>query len=246
MEVIDLASTERESDEKVNSMDPEATLIIEKIKKNLRKTFHDLGLSITETRQDSFQILIAGFTDLEFREIKKIILPSRPLFKDCQIFPHSKTNTIGMTLSCYTQVNKGKKPVLHRVFSDKLPLQNFEKILKNTTLNDEERKTAQEIIQQFSFVEKYSTGNIMATVQDDTDYYQVIFSHVERMSCSFMSAFLEFFKNLNIKIIAKHDAKRPFEVYIRVFREVARESKKRNGRSEEDENQDVISNKKRK
>lgn len=217
---------------------------VSNILKNLARIFPDqvIGHEISEISEQHFTLYLAGFLELEIAKLRRLVTTQRTTFRCYKIVADVNQPSVGVSLTFYRGKSRGQKPLAHECKTRGICFQDIDKNLSNSSLSSDEKKTAKDLAQQFCFVERYSSGNIMATIQDFGAHFDIIFSNVREISSGFVACYLKHFERLDpgIRVVAE-----PFEVIVRVTREGTEKdttgSKKR-GRDKDQE----TGNKKRK
>jgi hypothetical protein len=211
------------------------------ILKYVGKRFPDVELlhQMKEPSDTVFSILLTGFKELDVNVVRRMARIQKASFRSYEIVPDATSNNIGVLLTFYRSKIKGQKPLAHEIKSSSLQFQNMKESLAETTLSPEEQEIAQQLAQQFCFVERYSSGNIVATVQDQGEYYELIFSNVKKITSGFVACYMQHFSHLVLEMKVTGV---PFEIYVKVFRDTPTESTKKRTRDDSVE----TSNKKKK
>jgi hypothetical protein len=224
----------------VNRLEPSEQAIVAKLLRLLNILFpgQDLGHQLKEPNDTYFGLYIAGFRVLRVESIRRLITPHRTLFRHYEVMPTTDgTNAIAMLLTFYRVKNKGAQPLTHECKTTGIKSQDFRKMLSDSSLSPKERDNVQQLIEQFGFVERYVSGNIMSSVQDHGDHYEIVFSNVKKLPSGFVSSYLHLFKELDLEI---EITAVPFEVNVRIYRESKESdsevSNKKRGRSDDGDN----------
>jgi hypothetical protein len=214
------------------------------ILKNLARIFpgQALGHEISEISEQYFTLYLAGFPELEVAKLRRLVTTQRSTFRCYKIVADINSSSVGVALTFYRGKSKGQKPLDHECKTRGICFQDIDKNLLNSSLSPDEKRTTKDLAQQFCFVERYSSGNIMATIQDCGEHFDIIFSNVKEISSGFVASYLKHFETLDPGILIEAE---PFEVIVRVTRKVSEQdanASKKRGRDKDQE----IGNKKQK
>lgn len=200
----------------VSLLDTQEQNIVNTILQFLAHFFPDqkLGHKIKSIADSYFVIYVANFTILDMNYIKRMITPHRTYFRHFEVSPDIESGTIGLEISFYKTSERGKyKPLGFQSKSGGIQCEDFLKSLSETGLSHADMKYAKDLLEQFCFVERYSSGNIFATIEEKDDYYCLIFSNVKMVHSGFLAVFMHSFGTLRMSV---RFSSAPFEVFLEV------------------------------
>lgn len=191
-----------------------------------RRFKEGVGHKALEINETYFSIYLQGFKELSIASIKILLRNYTSYFRQYVISKNEEN--IALVIEFYRNTYKDGKPLVHEFKTSKISFCNIKDKLVETNLTNDEKQTISELAQQFYFVEKYPSGDVVTSVNVDDDYYEIIFSNVRKIASGFISSYNRYFNKLSpaMTVISPN-----FEIVVRVPRygnqKTLKETKKR-------------------